>query len=188
MRKTGQSAAWAVCFSVWTAWAGAEEAAREPAASAKPPVVSAAAITTVVTSESMSYDYEKGEAVFSKDVFVNDPRMRLWSDRLTLVFEGTNQVRTLVAEGRVRFAQADGRGSCRKAEYQAAEGQVVLTGEAVLIRGSDEIRADTIAFLFADNVVRNVKATGNVQMRRVSDGSAKGLPALLPGMKRAPSP
>lgn len=188
MRETGQRAAWAVCFSVWAAWAGADESAREPVALAKSADVPAAAITTVVTSESMTYDYEKGEAVFNKDVFVNDPRMQLWSDRLTLVFEGTNQVRTLVAEGQVRFAQVDGRGSCHKAEYHAAEGRVVLSGEAVLIRGMDDIRADTITFLFVDNVVRNVQAAGHVRMRRVSDGSVDGLPALLPGMKRTPSP
>ncbi len=143
---------------------------------------------TVVTSDSMTYDYEKGVAVFEKNVHVDDPRIRLWSERLTIVMEGTNQVRSLLAEGSVRFAQADGRGSARRAEYHATAGKVVLTGDALLIQGSDEMRADAIEFEFADNAMRNVRASGRVRMTRSASGQLDGMPSLLPGLTKDREP
>ena len=90
---------------------------------------------TVVTADRLTFDYKKYTAIFENHVVVTDPRMNIESDRLTLIFNNTNEIKSVTAVGNVRLKSEDKTGTCNKAVYLAETEEVVLTGNARLKRG-----------------------------------------------------
>jgi lipopolysaccharide export system protein LptA len=101
---------------------------------------------TVITAGSLAFDYKMSTAVLIDDVIVNDPRMNIRSDRMTVVFEGTNALKSVTAAGNVKLWDHDKQGSCEKAVYNRDSGEVVLTGQAKLQRGRDVLHGNTIRY------------------------------------------
>ncbi len=170
--------------ALWMA-AGGWLSAQEVPGADPVPAEPASTVTnlTVITSQSMVYDYEEAVAIFEGNVQVDDPGLRLWTDKLTVAFDGANQVRSLEALGHVKFERADGSGASQKAEYAAVDGKMTLTGEAVLHRDEESIMADVITFLFVDDHIQSVRATGRVRVRRAGDSAEAGAPSLFPGAR-----
>ena len=109
---------------------------------------------TIITSERLTYDYKKYTAVFESHVVVIDPRMNLESDELRVIFNKTNDVKSITAIGNVHLKSEDKTGTCNKAVYLAETQEVILTGNARLIRGQDTVTGDCITFaLNEDRVV-----------------------------------
>lgn len=101
---------------------------------------------TEITSAELTYDYKRSIAVFETDVVVVDPQVRIASDTLTVLFDGTNQIKSVTALGNVRIRSDGKRATCRKAIYIAATGEVILTGDAKLMRGTDSVMGQHITF------------------------------------------
>lgn len=87
---------------------------------------------TVVTSDKLEVDYAKGVSTFTGNVLAVDPRITVRADKVIAVFTtGTNttrSVRSLTAEGGVVLSQDNRKATAERAEYDAAEGRVILTG------------------------------------------------------------
>jgi len=94
---------------------------------------------TVVTSGWMQFDYKRQVATFVTNVVVTDPRLVIKSDKMMVLFSGTNSVESVTAVGNVRFWQDDKRGSAEKAIYLVETGEIQMLGEATLIRGRESI-------------------------------------------------
>ena len=56
---------------------------------------------TVITSARAYFDYKRSIAVFTGDVNVVDPEVRIKSDKLTVIFDGSNDVSSVTAVGNV---------------------------------------------------------------------------------------
>ena len=109
---------------------------------------------TVVTADRLTYDYKKNTAVFESHVIVIDPRMRIESDELRIIFNKTNDVKSVTAVGNVHLTSEDKTATCNRAIYLAETGEVVLTGNAKLKRSRDTVTGDSITFfLDQDRVV-----------------------------------
>ena len=109
---------------------------------------------TVVTSDRLTFEYKKQTAVFDGHVVVVDPRIRIESDELRLVFSKTNEIKTVTATGNVRLKSEDKTGTCNKAVYVGETEEVTLTGNARLNRGKDTVTGDSIkCYLNEDRVV-----------------------------------
>ena len=119
---------------------------------------------TVITSDKLSFDYKRYVAVFDGNVVVNDPKIHIESDQLTVIFNTTNDVKSVTAVGKVRLCSEDKVATCNKAVYMADTEQVFLTGNAVLTRGKDMVK-DTVTgeeitfFLHEEKVVVAKRAT-----------------------------
>lgn len=100
----------------------------------------------VITSKKLEFDYRRSIAVFEEDVVVVDPQMRLQSEKLNVIFDGTNDVKAVTATGDVHIWHADKTATCRRAIYLAESGQVILQGDAELSRGRDTVKGDEITF------------------------------------------
>jgi lipopolysaccharide export system protein LptA len=118
--------------------------ARKPAAA----LVATAAGTngTVITAQKLTYDYKRSIAVFEGDVVVVDPQMRMTADKMIVVFEGTNSVKTLTAQGNVHITSEDREATCTTAVYKNLGGEVIMTGTPLLKRGRDTLTGDKITF------------------------------------------
>ncbi|MDA0576880.1 MAG: hypothetical protein O3B24_02145 [Verrucomicrobia bacterium] len=107
---------------------------------------SVTADNTVITSKTLSFDYKRYVAVFEGNVVVEDSAMRMESARLNVIFDGTNQIKTVGATGNVRITHEDKIATCDRAMYVARSGEVTLTGNAVLTRGEDSVMGEAITF------------------------------------------
>jgi lipopolysaccharide export system protein LptA len=105
-----------------------------------------AASNTVITADTLSFDYNRMIAVFEGNVVAVDPEVRIDCDRLTVIFDGSNQVKSVTAIGNVRVKQGEKRATCDQAIYVARIGEIELRGNAHLYRGKDEISGNKITF------------------------------------------
>lgn len=101
---------------------------------------------TEITSGQLTYDYKRSIAVFEHDVVVVDPQVRIESDTLTVLFGGTNEIKSVTALGNVRMFSEGRTAAARKAIYIAASGEILLTGDAKLSRANDTVEGDEITF------------------------------------------
>lgn len=125
---------------------------------------------TVITSSRLVYDYGRGVAVFEKDVVAVDPEVKIETDKLTVIAEGTNAVKSVTAEGNVRITTVDKKATCDRATYVAANGELVLTGNAKVSRGADVMEGDKITFW--TNEDRVICEPGHMRMRLGGDMGA----------------
>ena len=105
-----------------------------------------AVTNTVITSKRLEFDYKRSIAVFEGDVKVVDPQMTLTSDRMNVIFDSDNNVKSVTAMDNVHIAQDDKTGTCGQAVYITLTGEVIMTGEPTLWRGNDTLRGTKITF------------------------------------------
>lgn len=101
---------------------------------------------TRVTSKRLDFDYKRMVAVFSGDVVVTDPEVKIVTDKLTMAFDDNREVKLVTCNGNVKLWYGDKTASARQAVYQARKGEIELLGDAVLMRGGDTVKGDRIVF------------------------------------------
>ena len=128
--------AWMVAAS------GIAAAETDPAAAAEKKEEQA----TVITSEKLTFDYQKQYAVFEEDVEVTDGDMRLNADKLAIWFNDKNEITLIKAEGNVRIVQQDKAAHAGEAVYEVDTGKIVLTVNPRLQRGRHYLEGDKIVY------------------------------------------
>lgn len=101
---------------------------------------------TVITSEMMTFKYKEKHAVFQNDVVVVDPRMKLYSDKMTVFFDEDNKAKSIKAEGNVIIAQDDIRARGTHVEYDVAAEEITMTGEPMIVKGKTLCSAGLIKY------------------------------------------
>jgi lipopolysaccharide transport protein LptA len=109
---------------------------------------------TTIKSNELTFDYKKSTAIFVGDVFVQDPGIKMTSDRMNVLFDSTNEVKSVTASGNVRLWHDDITATCKRAIYQAQKGEVILMGDARLKRGDDVLRGDEITFWMDKEIMK----------------------------------
>jgi len=97
-----------------------------------------ASLPVEITADRLNVDEATGMAVFSGNVVVVQGAMRMAAARLEVEYEdGTDRrrIRRLHATGGVTLVNAADAAESREATYAPATGQVVMTGDVVLIQG-----------------------------------------------------
>ena len=84
--------------------------------------------------------------------------------------DGTSDIWRLDAEGNVRITTVDKKATCDRATYVAANGELVLTGNAKVSRGADVMEGDKITFW--TNEDRVICEPGHMRMRLGGDMGA----------------
>jgi lipopolysaccharide transport protein LptA len=107
---------------------------------------------TVVTSDRLQVDYAHNVGTFEGSVLAVDPRITVRADKVTAFFasEGTTnasrQVQRLIAEGGVVITQEKRKATGERAEYVAAQGKVVLTGNPQVQTPEGTVTGQKITF------------------------------------------
>lgn len=94
------------------------------------------ATNTVITSQRMEVDYYRNVVFFDEDVKIIDPMVTMTADKMTVLFESTNQLKSATAHGNVHFVGDAMTAECEKAVYIAGGERVIMTGGAAIT--SDE--------------------------------------------------
>ena len=109
---------------------------------------------TEITANKLVFDYAKRTAVFDGDVVAKDATMRIESDRLIIQLDPqTQQLQAARAIGRVRITEQDRIATADEAEYTVADGRLVLTGQAMVMRGNERLSGAKITFWRTTNRV-----------------------------------
>ncbi len=109
---------------------------------------------TVITSDTLLFDYQRSIAVFEGNVKVEDSQVTLTCEKLYVYFDADNQIDSVVAREQVHVVQADREARAGKAVYTAKDGSIILTEQPRLLRGSDELRGDEIKiFTHSEKVI-----------------------------------
>ena len=124
---------------------------------------------TVIRANELTFDYKRSTAVFDGDVHVEDPGIKMDADRMNILFEGTNDVKSVSAFGNVRLWHDDIVATCKKAVYKSKEGEVHLLGDAVLKRADDILKGDEITFWLDKEVM--ICKPGYFEIMSDSDGA-----------------
>ena len=102
---------------------------------------------TVVTADKLTFDYIKKFALFEGRVQVNDPRLQLSADRLTIVFTEDGGAQTIKAEGKVLLTQGDKKARSDVAVYDVPTGKIVLSGgPPQVMQGRNILEGEVITF------------------------------------------
>ena len=102
-----------------------------------------------------------------REVVAMQGDVRLAADTLTLALaaDSTNGLRTVVAEGNVRFSKGDRRASARRAEYDQAKRMIVLDQDAVLEDSRGNVSGDRVSVYLDEG--RTVVEGGEGRVRAV---------------------
>ncbi len=140
---TKRMALWVTAVVALTAAAGrAEPASNAPAELRR----------TEITAGRLTFDYEKMQALFEERVVVLDASMRLESDKLWVIMDQTSQqITSAKAVGSVKITEKERVATGDQAEYNAREGKLVLTGNAMVQRGREVLQGTKITFWRGDN-------------------------------------
>lgn len=121
-------------------------------------------------ADSAEYDQRTGISVYRGNVVVNQGTMRMTADvaRLFVSTEGTFE--RMEAEGApatFRYQPSLDRpeinGVGRRVDYVAADGKVVVSGQARFVQGGDEFTGERVEYDIADDTVRADGGEGRVR-------------------------
>lgn len=100
-----------------------------------------------ITSEKLDFDYKNRRTVFHGDVVVVQGEVHLQSDALTVDYAQVGdkqQLTQVTADGHVTITQGSKKASGKHAIFDQSSRTVVLTGDAVLEEGSNQVNGDRI--------------------------------------------
>ena len=102
---------------------------------------------TVITADKLTFDYLQKFALFENNVLVNDPRLQLSANRLTVIFTEDGGAQTIKAEGKVLLTQGDKKARSDVATYDVASGRIVLAGgPPQVMQGRNILEGEVITF------------------------------------------
>jgi len=98
------------------------------------PHSAAGRMITITSDGSMEVEYEKGQAVFNKNVVAIDGDRKLTADKMTIYIDTkTNQISEMVCTGHVTVIQGENTAHSEQATYKAATKTLVLSGRPKLV-------------------------------------------------------
>lgn len=117
-----------------------------------------------ITSHQLEVFQEQQKSVFIGDVVAEQGQMVLYTDRLTVIFDGQNDVRRIEADGAVRLEDPLRNARGDKAVFDRDEDTLVLSGNAEVVQGDNRISGDEITLFIGQNrsLVRS-KDSGRVR-------------------------
>lgn len=100
-----------------------------------------------ITSDKLDFDYKSRRTLFRGNVMVVQGELHLQSDVLTVDYKQVGekqQLEQVTADGHVTVTQGPKKATGNHAVFSEAERTVVLTGNAVLEEGSNQVNGDKI--------------------------------------------
>ena len=134
-------------WAAWLAMGGGAGGGARAAMSDDGRSLEASENATVITADKLTFDYSKRFALFERNVVVNDPRMQLSADRLTIVLLESGGAQSIKAEGKVLMVQDDKKARADVAEYDVVSGRVLLSGgPPQVLQDRNILEGETIVF------------------------------------------
>ena len=146
-----------------------------------------------INSQKLDFDYKKRRTVFRGDVEVKQGDVHLRSDSLTVDYDQVGdkqQLKEVTADGNVSIVQGAKKATGNHAVFDQTKRTVVLTGDAVLEEGSNQVNGDKIVVYPDDSRMEVLGQNRRVKVilfpgGNATPGSATGTPT--PGAATGPA-
>lgn len=104
-----------------------------------------------ITSQQLEVFQEEQRSIFSGAVVAQQGEMTLYTDQLTVIFDGQNDVSRIEAAGNVRIEEPlrTARGS--NAVFDREADTLILSGNAEVVQGENRITGDEITLFIGQN-------------------------------------
>ncbi len=111
-----------------------------------------------VTADKKVTDYKQGTSVYTGHVVINQGSLHATGDRATLYIKNGSLVRAVLIGKPATFQERDDKGKLVKgradqANYLATEQKIILSGNAFVSRGGDELDSPQITYDMKGEVV-----------------------------------
>lgn len=105
-----------------------------------------------VTADALEFDYRARVLVYRGKVTATQGDMKLSSDVLTLKLEAktANRLESVIAEGHVELVKGQRTANADRAEYDQGNRTIVLTNNAVLRDGPNQVSGDQVTVYLDD--------------------------------------
>jgi lipopolysaccharide export system protein LptA len=129
-----------------------------------------------VVADGLEFDYRTRVLTYKGGVEVVQGDIKMQSQTLRVVLDdhAENRVKEVVAEGNVRVSKGARWATGGRAEFDQAKQTVVLSNDAVVHDGSNEVSGDRIVVYLNEN--RSVVEGGSGRVRAVLFPSKSGTP------------
>ncbi|MBD1401640.1 lipopolysaccharide transport periplasmic protein LptA [Pelovirga terrestris] len=104
-----------------------------------------------ITSNQLEVFQQEQKSVFSGDVVAQQGEMTLYTDQLTVIFDGQNDVSRVEAIGRVRIEEPLRHARGNQAVFDRAADTLILSGNAEVVQGENRIAGDEITLFIGQN-------------------------------------
>lgn len=112
--------------------------------------VAGAVQKSVIRGDFVVFDYNNGSLLFQGNVSAEDMLGKVTADRLGVLFQGTNSVKSVTADGNVKAVANAGSGKCRKSIFIVDESKVIMTGDAMVLSDGASLAGDKITVWLND--------------------------------------
>ena len=107
-----------------------------------------------ITSDLFTVDEKTKEAVFSGNVVVVHPTVKVWADKVVAVYgqEGPSDIESFIASGKVKLETDEQPATGDQAVFTPGDQLLRLTGNVVVINASGTIQAGELVVNMETNV------------------------------------
>lgn len=112
-----------------------------------------------VSADRKVTDYKNGTSVYTGKVVIDQGSLHATGDKATLYVHNGQLVRAVLEGSPATFQEMDDKnqlvkGSANQANYLAQDQQIILTGNAQLLRQGDKLAAQRITYNMKDEIVQ----------------------------------
>ncbi|MEM1234665.1 MAG: LptA/OstA family protein [Pseudomonadota bacterium] len=97
-----------------------------------------------IAADSMAIDQVDGSALLTGNVVIGQGELRLAAPRVTVNYADTGGISRIFAEGGVTFVTPEEEAESRTALYELSDDSIFLSGDVLLIQGSNAVSSDTM--------------------------------------------
>ncbi|MCH2163675.1 MAG: LptA/OstA family protein [Marinovum sp.] len=124
-----------------------------------------------VTAQRLNVSEADGAAIFSGDVIIVQGQMRLTAPRVKVKYDdATGDVSSMEATGGVTLVSGDEAAEASRADYDVADGMIVMTGNVLLTQGRSALTSDRMDVDLNDNTAVMRGSVKTVLHRNQSGG------------------
>ncbi|MFY0624027.1 MAG: LptA/OstA family protein [Pelagimonas sp.] len=108
-----------------------------------------------VTADSLSINQSDGTALYSGNVLVVQDTMRLSAPRVLVVYSsGGGQIDRFEASGGVTLVSGEEAAEAERADYNVADGNVVMSGNVLMTQGNSALAAQRMTVNLSDGTAQ----------------------------------
>lgn len=108
-----------------------------------------------VTADELAVDQETGAATFTGNVVIGQGDMRLSAPRVLVVYsQSQSGIDRLEATGGVTLVSGPDAAEGQRADYNVADGVIVMSGDVLLAQGQNALSADRMTVNLDDGTAR----------------------------------
>ena len=108
-------------------------------------LITAYSDTIKISSEKLNVYRDNNISVFSGNVYAKDDSIKLWSDKISVVYDDANKtINEIIAENDVKIIVNDLIAYGNFAKYQVDNEELLLEGDVVVIEKDNKIQSDQL--------------------------------------------